>query len=947
MSGHLKRCYDIEFMMRLKEDALSKKKPDIPLLESCNVIKITSFEHHDASVRISREPRIDRRKPLIGKGSMKLIPSPVTTVHPQCISISLTREEVKLSKSKDAWKPARLKKVDLNEEEVKTQDLYKKFRGILNKLTPQKFDTLLDKVKSLEITTQTRLEGVIDLVFEKAIEEPNFSEAYAVLCSKLSTLKVPCDNDPDKCVNFRGLILSRCQNQFMTKKTDEQVLKLEKELEDCDDPAKKKELLEQLSEEQRRVRKRSVGNVRFIGELYKLKMLTGKIIIYCMTYLVDKMEEEKLECLCKLLTTIGQQVEKESKDQLDVIFKRLHAIAFRKTSDISSRVRFMIHDVIDLRLGSWVTKNVIDSRPKMMNQILKEAEQQQRNIELMNASPSRGKRSGDVRRQGRQDLMMDNQRKAPRVTYTVDTSKFKAVNTQKNLSDIKLAPPSAWNHGSRTMSSTKDPVRASSGPMVSLSRNMFSALDTIQNPPALSIRQKSTDYQQSKSIERCTFTSQRDFNTNNSRGVSSTSSTSTSRSNSGRGNNNITFKRSEETLPRVPQQPSALPLKPSAVPQVISASSQNPSAMPQEPLGEPQEALPEGMKREVKMLVMETLDNPNDEEFASVFKDTLPSLYHSAAVTEILNIALEKSTKDVQTIAKATNRLLSSGTVSGEHFLTGMTEIVECAPDLQIDIPMLYEYLGKFIAPLIEGKHITFVQIFGICKNIIKSNHGHLFLRPLMRYLKDSAGPSFVKMKWSESGLDLKQWMKEEQVPKWLEDNKCEFLVDDKSIAATEKLLSPMETQRHLLQLMNAEENCEYILGWVRDNVGVSSTEDWFMRCLIQAICEHALSAGACFNVMRMSKYSRLISDFGNSKEERETNCLLGVQQLMRQLQYPPGLTLEIFQFLYEQYIISVEGFIAWEVSELEPEGKGVMLKALTSFFTNIKEANVDSSGEE
>lgn len=70
------------------------------------------------------------------------------------------------------------------------QDLYKKFRGILNKLTPQKFDTLLEKVKGLEINTQARLEGVIDLVFEKAIDEPNFSEAYAAMCSKLSMLKV-------------------------------------------------------------------------------------------------------------------------------------------------------------------------------------------------------------------------------------------------------------------------------------------------------------------------------------------------------------------------------------------------------------------------------------------------------------------------------------------------------------------------------------------------------------------------------------------------------------------------------------------------------------------------------------------------------------------------------------------------------------------------------------
>lgn len=75
------------------------------------------------------------------------------------------------------------------------------------------------------------------------------------------------------------------------------------------------------------------------GELYKLKMLTSKIMVYCMNYLIDKLEEEKLECLCKLLTTIGEQVESEVKEPLDNVFKKMQDIVERKTNKISSRVR--------------------------------------------------------------------------------------------------------------------------------------------------------------------------------------------------------------------------------------------------------------------------------------------------------------------------------------------------------------------------------------------------------------------------------------------------------------------------------------------------------------------------------------------------------------------------------------------------------------------------------
>ena len=47
------------------------------------------------------------------------------------------------------------------------KELYKKARGILNKLTPQKFQTLVKQMAQLEITSEEHLKGVANLVFEK------------------------------------------------------------------------------------------------------------------------------------------------------------------------------------------------------------------------------------------------------------------------------------------------------------------------------------------------------------------------------------------------------------------------------------------------------------------------------------------------------------------------------------------------------------------------------------------------------------------------------------------------------------------------------------------------------------------------------------------------------------------------------------------------------------
>ena len=47
------------------------------------------------------------------------------------------------------------------------QELYRKVKSILNKLTPQKFQKLRDQMLELPIDTEERLSGVIDIIFEK------------------------------------------------------------------------------------------------------------------------------------------------------------------------------------------------------------------------------------------------------------------------------------------------------------------------------------------------------------------------------------------------------------------------------------------------------------------------------------------------------------------------------------------------------------------------------------------------------------------------------------------------------------------------------------------------------------------------------------------------------------------------------------------------------------
>lgn len=66
-------------------------------------------------------------------------------------------------------------------------------------------------------------------------------------------------------------------------------------------------------------------------------------------------------------------------------------------------------------------------------------------------------------------------------------------------------------------------------------------------------------------------------------------------------------------------------------------------------------------------------------------------------------------------ITKSILHLVATNVISPENFVAGLKETFEYAPDLFIDIPMLYDYLGKILAPHIEKKVIKDYFLSLIC----------------------------------------------------------------------------------------------------------------------------------------------------------------------------------------------------------------------------------------
>lgn len=235
------------------------------------------------------------------------------------------RNEVKLNEAENAWKPSFLQKPQPNNND-NTVELYKQVRLILNKLTAKNFGILSEQFQKLPIDTKEKLVEVINLVFNKAVNEPNFSEGYAKLSQYLSHCSKQFDSSSTERAYFKRTLINKCQVEFeqhvANKNTTDAALaplieKL-KAYEKLGDSNGINEIKAQIAEEESTLRRRLVSTVRFIGELYKLDMLTTNIMNICINTLVreatpnhgsSKQGNEKLECLCKLLTTVGGKLE--------------------------------------------------------------------------------------------------------------------------------------------------------------------------------------------------------------------------------------------------------------------------------------------------------------------------------------------------------------------------------------------------------------------------------------------------------------------------------------------------------------------------------------------------------------------------------------------------------------------------------------------------------------
>nr|XP_038022516.1 eukaryotic translation initiation factor 4 gamma 3 isoform X17 [Anas platyrhynchos] len=872
---------------------------------------------------------------------------------PRKIITVCVKEDVHLKKAENAWKPS-LKRENQTEdpENVKTQELFRKVRSILNKLTPQMFNQLMKQVTDLTVDTEERLKGVIDLVFEKAIDEPSFSVAYANMCRCLVTLKVPMADKPGSTVNFRKLLLNRCQKEFEKDKADDDVFeKKQKELEAATTPEEKTRLHDELEEAKDKARRRSIGNIKFIGELFKLKMLTEAIMHDCVVKLLKNHDEESLECLCRLLTTIGKDLDFEkAKPRMDQYFNQMEKIV--KERKTSSRIRFMLQDVIDLRLCNWVSRRA-DQGPKTIEQIHKEAkieeQEEQRKVQQL---MTKEKRRPGVQRVDEGGWNTVQGAKNSRV---LDPTKFLKITKPTIDEKIQLVPKAqlgSWGKGSSggAKASEMDSLRPSA-----TSLNRFSALQ----PPVSSVSASSASSE---------LDSRRALTSRGSTGREKNDKPlppSLSRPNTFlRGSsskellldNQAQEEQRREMLETVKQLTGGMEMDRNSTEAERNKAKESvkPEAPPA-PVQEKPSLSEEEIERKCKSIIDEFLHINDFKEAMQCVEELSAQNLLPVFVRVGVESTLERSQITRDHMGQLLHQLVQSGKLSKQDFFKGFSDTLEMADDMAIDIPHIWLYLAELVTPMLKEGGISMRELIQeFSKPLLPVGRAGVLLAEILHLLCKQMSHKKVGALWRETGLSWKDYLPEgEDVHTFLMEQKLDFTESDcssSSEALSEKELSAEELNKQLDKLIVEDKaNDEQIFDWVEANLDESQmSSPTFLRALMTAVCKAAIIAdSSSFRVDTAVIKQRvpILLKYLDSDTEKELQALYALQASIVKLDQPPNLLRMFFDCLYDEEVISEDAFYKWESSKdpAEQNGKGVALKSVTAFFTWLREAEEES----
>ncbi|KAJ3582530.1 hypothetical protein NHX12_000516 [Muraenolepis orangiensis] len=287
-----------------------------------------------------------------------------------------------------------------------------------------------------------------------------------------------------------------------------------------------------------------------------------------------------------------------------------------------------------------------------------------------------------------------------------------------------------------------------------------------------------------------------------------------------------------------------------------------------------------------------------------------------------LEATLERSAVARERMGLLLHQLVLTSTLPTQQYYKGLQEIMEVAKDMSIDVPHIWQYLAEQIAPMLHEGGIPMGPLFReITKPLVPQGQASVLLVQIL--------------------LNLCQAMSHKK--------NVEFTLGQESETGQggKMALSPAELSQHLGRLLKDKADKQRILDWVEANLDEQQmSSNAFVRALMTCVCQSAIVYDNPHKVeaKQIGGLATVLQKYLNT-EQKELQALYALQALMVELEQPANLLRMFFDALYDEDVIKEEAFEKWGSSKdpAEQQGKGVALKSVTTFFTWLREADIES----
>ncbi|CAG9311371.1 unnamed protein product [Blepharisma stoltei] len=200
----------------------------------------------------------------------------------------------------------------------------RRIRLILNKLSPENLEKLGNSlVEDFEYNYEL-LQELVKFIFERATAQ-SFAAMYASLCGYL-TKKFKAE-DPDLSRGFKVKLVEKCRECFYKE----------------DEPQQGDALMDAEYKRRRRL----IGNIKFIGLLFKQRMIKTDIMFECFDVLIkpETLSDETIETCCHLFKECSNLLAARQVEKLNEYFEKIAELT--NNARLSKRICFMIQDIVE------------------------------------------------------------------------------------------------------------------------------------------------------------------------------------------------------------------------------------------------------------------------------------------------------------------------------------------------------------------------------------------------------------------------------------------------------------------------------------------------------------------------------------------------------------------------------------------------------------------------